>query len=98
MIRHTVIFRWKAEATAEQRQRVATELSRLPALVPTLRSYELGSDLGVNEGNFDFAVSASFDDLDGYLAYRDHPVHRAIIREHISPLIQERAAVQFEVS
>jgi hypothetical protein len=97
MIRHTVVFRWKPEATEEQRQRVATELSRLPSLIPTLRSYELGSDLGVNEGSFDFAVSAGFDDLDGYLAYRDNPEHRAIIREHITPITQERAAVQFEV-
>jgi hypothetical protein len=97
MIRHNVVFRWKPEATAEQRQRVVTELSRLPALVPTLRSYELGSDLGVNEGNFDFAVTAAFDDMDGYLAYRDHPEHRAIIRDHIAPIILERAAVQFEV-
>jgi hypothetical protein len=92
-----VVFRWKPEATAEQRQRVSTELARLPSLVPTLRSYEFGSDLGVNEGNFDFAVFAGFDDMDGYLAYRDNPEHRAMIREHILPIASERAAVQFEV-
>jgi hypothetical protein len=97
MIRHTVVFRWKPEATAEQRQRVATELSRLPSLVPTLRVYEFGSDLGVNEGTYDFAVFAGFDDMEGYLAYRDNPEHRAIIRDHITPITQERAAVQFEV-
>jgi hypothetical protein len=97
MIRHTVIFRWTPEATEEQRQRVSAELSRLPSLVPTLRSYEFGSDLGVNEGSFDFAVSAGFDDMDGYLAYRDNPEHRAIIRDHITPITLERAAVQFEV-
>jgi hypothetical protein len=97
MIRHTVVFRWTPEATAEQRQRVSTELARLPSLIPTLRSYELGSDLGVNEGNFDFAVSALFDDMAGYLAYRDNPEHRAIIHDHITPIIQERGAVQFEI-
>jgi hypothetical protein len=97
MIRHTVVFRWKPEATEEQRQRVLDELSRLPSVVPTLRSYEFGPDLGVNEGSFDFAVSASFEDLDGYLAYRDNPEHRAMIRDHITPITLERAAVQFEV-
>jgi hypothetical protein len=96
MIRHVVLFRWKAEATAEQRQRVVDELSRLPAVVPSLRAYHLGHDLGLNEGNYEFAVAADFDDADGYLAYRDDPVHQAIIAEHIRPIIADRAAVQYE--
>ena len=73
MIRHVVLFRWTPEATAEQKRRVAEELSRLPALVPSLRDYRIGANLGVNPGTFDFAVAADFDDVDGYLAYRDHP-------------------------
>jgi hypothetical protein len=96
MIRHVVMMRWAAGATAEQQQRVATELSRLPAVVPSLRDYRLGADLGVNPGNFDFAVAADFDDVDGYLAYRDHPEHRAIVTEFIQPIVAERAAVQYE--
>jgi hypothetical protein len=96
MIRHVVMMRWAAGATAEQQQRVATELSRLPAVVPSLRDYRLGADLGLNPGNFDFAVAADFDDVDGYLAYRDHPEHRAIVTEFIQPIVAERAAVQYE--
>jgi hypothetical protein len=91
-----VMFRWAPEATQQQKERVATELRRLPALVPTLRSYRVGHDLGLNEGNFDFAVAADFDDADGYLAYRDNPEHQAIIVEFIRPIIAERAAVQYE--
>jgi len=96
MIRHVVLFRWTPEATAEQKQRVAAELSRLPALVPSLRDYRLGANLGLNPGNFDFAVAADFDDAEGYLAYRDHPEHRAIVAEFIQPIVTERAAVQYE--
>jgi Stress responsive A/B Barrel Domain len=96
LIRHTVMFTWKPEATDEQKKRVAEELSRLPGVVPSIRAYAMGSDLGVNEGNWEFAVSGDFDDLDGYLAYRDDPTHRAIIAEHIQPIIAARAAVQFE--
>jgi Stress responsive A/B Barrel Domain len=96
MIRHVVLFRWTPGATAEQKQRVAAELSRLPALVPSLRDYRLGANLGLNPGNFEFAVAADFDDVDGYLAYRDHPEHRAIVAEFIQPIVTERAAVQYE--
>jgi Stress responsive A/B Barrel Domain len=96
MIRHVVVFRWTADATAEQKQRVAAQLSRLPALVPSLRDYRLGANLGINPGTWDFAVAADFDDVDGYLAYRDHPEHRAIVAEFIQPIVTERAAVQYE--
>ena len=96
MIRHVVLFRWTEETTEEQKQRVAAEIARLPSLVPSLRAFHIGSDLGINPGNFDFAVAADFDDVDGYLAYRDHPEHRAIVTEFIQPIVSERAAVQYE--
>ena len=96
MIRHVATFRWTPEATQEQKQRVAAELARLPALIPSLQAYHLGADLGLNPGNFDFAVAADFDDAEGYLAYRDHPEHRAIVAEFIRPIMTERAAVQYE--
>ena len=90
------MFRWTPEATEDQKQRVAAELSRLPALLPVLRAYRMGADLGVNEGNFEWAAVADFDDLDGYLTYRDNPEHRAIIAEFIRPIMAERAAIQYE--
>ena len=37
---------------------------------------------------------ADFDDVDGYLVYRDHPDHQAVIRERIRPILADRAAVQ----
>ena len=90
------MFRWIPEATEEQKQRVTAELSRLPALLPVLRAYHMGADLGIDEGNFNWAAAADFDDVDGYLAYRDHPEHRAIVTEFIQPIVSERAAVQYE--
>ena len=96
MIRHVVMFRWTQDATEEQKKQVAAEVARLPSLVPSLRDYRIGANLGVNPGTFDFAVAADFDDVDGYLAYRDHPEHRAIVTEFIQPIVTERAAVQYE--
>ncbi len=90
------MFRWTPEATQEQKQRVAAELRRLPALLPVLRAYHVGADLGLFEGNFEFAAVADFDDLEGFRTYRDNPEHRAIIAELIQPIIAQRAAVQYE--
>jgi quinol monooxygenase YgiN len=99
MIRHVVLFTWIPEATQAQRQRVADELDALRPLMSELsglRSYQIGPDAGLVEGNFDFAVVADFEDTDSYLVYRDHPAHRAVIQKVIRPITRSRAALQYE--
>ena len=97
MIRHVSCFAWAAEATAAQRQQVAAELRALPPLMRGLRAYQFGADAGLAEGNYDFAVVADFDDTESYLAYRDHPAHRAIVEEVIKPITRHRASVQYPI-
>jgi hypothetical protein len=96
MIRHTVLFRWKAEATEDDKQQVANEVAKLPSMVPSIRAFASGADAGVAEGNYDFAVTADFEDLPGFFEYRDDPGHREIIKRYIVPLAASRVAVQFE--
>jgi hypothetical protein len=94
MFRHVVMLRWKPEATAAERLAVQAGLADLPGVIPELRGYEIGSDAGISEGNFDLVIVADFDDVDGYLVYRDHPDHQTVIRERIRPILADRAAVQ----
>jgi hypothetical protein len=96
MIRHTVLFKWTEQATEEQQQEAHDQLAKLPALVPSVREFALGPDAGLNQGNFDFAVTADFDDEAGYLAYRDNPAHRDIVTRWIQPILGQRAAIQFQ--
>ena len=92
------MFRWTPEATREQKERVKDELKRLPALVPQIRAYDIGEDLGLaGEINFDFAVAADFDDLAGYLAYRENAEHQKIVETFIQPIVGARGAVQYEI-
>ena len=91
------MFRWAPTWTEDQRSAVEAALGELPTVVPTIRSYHFGSDIGVNEGNFDFVVVADFDDVEGFLTYRDHPQHQRVIAELIAPHIETRHAVQFEL-
>ena len=91
------MFRWTPTWTDDQRVAVENALGELPGVVPTIRSYHFGSDIGVNEGNFDFVVVADFDDVEGFLVYRDHPQHQRVIAELIAPVIETRNAVQYEL-
>ncbi len=97
MIRHVVVITWAPDTTEEQKQLVKQELTELPPLMKGLRSYTLGSDIGVNPGNAHMAIVADFDNVDSYLAYRDHPAHVDIVKRAINPIAEQRRAVQFEL-
>lgn len=97
MIRHVVCFRWNEGTGPEQVAAVEAGLAALPDAIPELRDYRFGSDLGLREGNGDFAVVADFDDEDGWRAYNTHPEHLRVIEERIRPIVAERLAVQLRV-
>lgn len=97
MFRHVVMFRFKAEASADQISALGVGLGGLPGVIPEILDYRFGPDAGVNDGNFDFVVTADFADRAGYLVYRDHPEHNRVIVDLVVPVLSERAAVQFEL-
>ncbi len=97
MFRHVVMLRWSQGASPAERSAVRERLAALPARIAEIRSYEVGLDARVNDGNYDLVIVADFDDVDGYLVYRDHPEHQAVLRDLIRPILAERAAVQHEL-
>jgi hypothetical protein len=97
VIRHIALLTFVDGAPDEQIDAIQSALSKLPGRLPRLRSYVIGRDLGINEGNASFAVVADFDNVDDYVVYRDDPVHRRIISELITPILASRAGAQYEV-
>ena len=97
MLRHVVALTFRDDVAAEEIDSIAEQLRTLPSSIAAIRSYVVGRDLGLAEGNAQLAVVADFDDAAGYAVYRDDPGHRAIITERILPLLQQRSAAQFEL-
>ncbi|MDA2944540.1 MAG: Dabb family protein [Actinomycetota bacterium] len=95
MIRHVVMFRFHDHVTAEQIAEFGRGLSEMVPQVPGILAYAHGPDIGVNDGNYDYAVTADFASTDDYRIYRDHPVHRAVIERFTGPLVAARSGVQF---
>ncbi len=96
-IRHVVMFRFRDDATAEQIAAVTEGLEALIDVIPEIRGYRVGPDLGLNEGNHHYALVADFETEADYVAYRDHPAHLAVIAERIRPILAARTAVQFGI-
>lgn len=96
-VRHIVVFDWTPEIDATHVEAFMNALAELPALIPEIREYEFGVDLGIGVDTGDFAVTALFDDRSGYEVYRDHPAHRAVVETFVVGSISRRSAVQIEV-
>ncbi|HUZ54249.1 MAG TPA: Dabb family protein [Streptosporangiaceae bacterium] len=92
-----MVITWTPDATDEQKLQASAGLATLPPLMSGLRSYVFGPDVGVTNGNADFAIVADFDDADSYVAYRDHPAHVDVVKRSIAPISTQRRAVQFKV-
>ena len=97
MIRHVSLLTWADDVTDAQVDAVIHGLRALPALIPELRDYRVGTDLGIDTGNASFVVTGDFDDAEAYATYRDHPEHQAVAREHILPILAARRAAQYSL-
>jgi hypothetical protein len=97
MFRHVVLFTWKDDATEAQKQALHDELAKMPPAIDVIRAYKFGPDARIRAANCDYAVVADFDDAAAYVTYRDHPVHRALVENYVTPIVASRAAVQFEI-
>jgi hypothetical protein len=98
MFRHVVMFKWSEGTTDEQKQALRDGLSALPEKITEIRTYRFGDDAGLTPDTFDFVIVADFEDRSGFLAYRDHPDHQAVVVELVRPITAVRAAVQHEWS
>ncbi len=97
MFRHVVLFTFTPQTTREQQQELARQLRTLPGAIEEIKAYHVGQDAGLNPGNYQFAVVADFASVQDYLVYRDHPVHRDIIGKYVTPIVDQRAAVQYQI-
>ena len=97
MIMHLVTLTWRSGVTNDDVVAVIEGLTSLPGQIPELLSYNFGPDLGLRDGNADFAVAAVLDSPEALPAYLDHPEHVRILKEFIAPLIATRQSVQIEL-
>jgi hypothetical protein len=94
--RHVVMFEFADHVEDDYVDRVRSGLSALPGQIEQIRGYLHGNDVGITEGNWDYAVVADFDNVHDYVTYRDHPTHVLFIEEVIKGNLANRAAVQYQ--
>lgn len=95
MITHIVLFKFKAETTAAEIQRLAESLGDLPQLIEEVREYRFGADVVRSERSYDLGLVSSFDDLDALQRYNVHPEHQKVVAQ-VKAIASSVVAVDFD--
>ena len=90
MLTHIVIWKYKAETTAEERREHVALLRALTKVIPDVQSLAVGRDVLRLPRSYDTGLVATFRDRAGLEAYTVHPQHVVAadfgrrISEHVS--------------
>jgi len=95
MIRHIVFFKFKPEATAEQRRSIIAELRALPQKIEVIRNFEVGEDVLRLARSWDAALVGTYDTLEALKVYDEHPAHKQVVAR-IREISEGVASVDFE--
>lgn len=97
MIRHIAMFTFEDDAPESTVAHLEEGLFLLAQTIEEISAYAYGADLGLREGTWDFAVVADFETPEDFRAYAEHPDHVAFIKERLTPILKNRAALQLEL-
>ena len=97
-IRHVVSWKLATSDPAERAEHAATikrGLESLPAVIPELRSLQVGVSAAPGD-DFDVVLISDFESFDDIAVYQEHPAHLEVAG-FIRSVVAGRAAVDFEV-
>ena len=95
MLTHIVIWRYRAEATAAERDEHVALLRALPKSITHIESFAVGFDVLGLPRSYDTGLVATFRDQAGLAAYTDHPEHQ-IAAAYGRNISEHVASVDFE--
>ena len=98
MIRHILLFSFRAEAVEEAVQAMLVEFSQFPRRFPQMNGWQMGRNKSRRDRSFDYAMTVHFADWSALNAYLDSPEHERFVIERFLPLISRRAIATFELT
>jgi Stress responsive A/B Barrel Domain len=97
MILHLAVFTFTDDVSADDVDRLTSELTAMAAQIPELRRYQCGSNLRLRPSAADYGVAALVDDEAGLSAYLDSAEHAAVYERLLGRMIAQRSVVQLDV-
>jgi hypothetical protein len=96
VVEHIVLFKWKAEATAEQIEAAVTGLRGLKELVPNVLDLSVGENFSDRGLGFTHGLVVRFPSKAALDVYGPHPAHQHVVQTFINPIRENVLALDYE--
>lgn len=97
MIYHTVLFKWKSEATEDQINDVVRSLNALSGVIPSLLEIQVGKNFSDRSGGYTHVLITKFKTKEQLDQYMTDERHHKIVVEKINPIAEARLVGDLEV-
>ena len=96
MLRHVVLFKFKADATQEQIDEVTDAFAALPKKIDAIKDFEWGTDVSVENktAGFTHCFVVTFADEEGRAEYLPHPAHKEFVKL-VGPVLDKVLVVDY---
>ncbi len=96
MLRHIVMFKFKAEATDEQTVAIEKAFGELPKKINTIKGYEWGTNISKENKSqgFTHCFVVTFTDQKGLDIYTPHAAHQAFVKQ-LLPILDKVLVLDF---
>lgn len=95
MIRHVVLFKFKADTPEAERAAILAGFKAMPAAIPELKDLEVGRNVVSSPRAYDLALICSLADRAALEHYAKHPAHVPAAQRAFAAC-EHVAAVDFE--
>jgi hypothetical protein len=96
MIRHVLLYKFRASATDEQRRRAIDTLRAVGKSIPEVREWSIGEQTFPSKKAYDLAQVSSFENVQTLERFRNHPDH--IRARNLMSEISDWVVVDYEYS
>jgi hypothetical protein len=96
LLRHVVLFKFKADATPEQIQEIVQEFQKLPMQIPQIQAFESGTDISPEQlsKGFTHCFFVTFDSAADRDLYLRAPAHLAFVAK-LNPILDDAMVVDY---
>ena len=94
MLHHVVFITLKRGTPDAQVDAMLAGFASLPGAISQIRSYDFGRDAGLSPSDVDVLLVATFDSVEEFTAYREHPAHVTFVHDLLEPICTDRTSAQ----
>jgi heme-degrading monooxygenase HmoA len=99
VLHHLCLITYKDAAAVDAAAQKAIDAAymKLPTLIPGIVSMQVGRDLGLLEGNADYAILATFQSEEAFTVYSTHAAHMEVIYPALGHYMASYSTAQFSI-